>query len=125
MHQVDIVAALVAALAGFVIGGLWYGAMFQKPWMRHSGMSFERGRQQNKLLVFGGAYVLNAIAAAAALRAVDDQRRLPGGQFCRDGRDRRRLALVGRRARLTDQPVIRVRRRRVILRPRSGDLRVG
>jgi len=64
MHQVDIVAALVAALAGFVIGGLWYGAMFQKPWMRHSGMSFERGRQQNKLLVFGGAYVLNAIAAA-------------------------------------------------------------
>jgi hypothetical protein len=64
MHQVDIIAALVAALTGFVIGGLWYGPLFQKHWMRHSGMTHDRGKQQNKLLVFGGAYVMNLVSAA-------------------------------------------------------------
>jgi uncharacterized protein DUF1761 len=63
-HSINGVAALVAALSGFVIGGLWYGPLFRKPWMRHSGMSFEKGRQQNPALVFGGAYVLNLVAAA-------------------------------------------------------------
>jgi hypothetical protein len=63
LHGVDIRAALVAALSGFFIGGLWYGPLFQKAWMRHSGMTFERGKQQNMALVFGGTYVLNVIAA--------------------------------------------------------------
>ena len=35
-------AVLVAAASGFVIGGLWYGPLFQKPWMRLSGMTKER-----------------------------------------------------------------------------------
>ncbi len=61
MHHVNFVAVLVAALTGFVIGGLWYGPVFGKAWMRHSGMTYERGKQQNKLVVFGLAYVLNVI----------------------------------------------------------------
>ena len=56
---------LVAALCGFVIGGLWYGPLFQKPWMAASGMSFEKGRQQNMALVFGLTYVLNVVIAFA------------------------------------------------------------
>lgn len=62
-HSIRWLAALVAALSGFVIGGLWYGPLFRAPWMRFSGMSFERGRQQNVALVFGGAYVMNFVAA--------------------------------------------------------------
>jgi hypothetical protein len=54
---------LVAAASGFVIGGLWYGPLFQKPWMKHSGMTLEKGAQGNKALVFGGAYVLNLLGA--------------------------------------------------------------
>lgn len=57
------IAVLVAALSGFVIGSLWYGPLFQKPWMRHSGMTFEKGAQGNMPLTFGGAYVLNVIVA--------------------------------------------------------------
>ena len=57
------VALLVAALCGFVIGGLWYGPVFQKPWMTASGMTFEKGRQRNMLLVFGLTYVLNVMIA--------------------------------------------------------------
>ena len=30
---VSVPALLVAALSGFVIGGLWYGPLFIKPWM--------------------------------------------------------------------------------------------
>ncbi|MET0293016.1 MAG: DUF1761 domain-containing protein [Steroidobacteraceae bacterium] len=63
MHSVNFIAVLVSAFAGFAIGGLWYGPLFGKAWMRHSGMTFERGKQQNKLVVFGGAYVLNGVIA--------------------------------------------------------------
>jgi len=63
MHHMNFVAALVAALSGFVIGGLWYGPLFRKPWMAYSGMTFERGKQQNVALVFGGAYLMNFVGA--------------------------------------------------------------
>ena len=72
MHGIDIWAVLVAALSGFVVGGLWYGPLFQKPWMRHSGMTLERGKQQKAPLVFGGAYVLNLVAAAGLSMLIAD-----------------------------------------------------
>ena len=36
MHHfgsINTLAALVAALSGFVIGAIWYGPLFSKPWM--------------------------------------------------------------------------------------------
>ena len=72
MHSVNVLAAFVAALSGFVIGGLWYGPLFQKPWMQHSGMTPERGREQKPWVVFGGAYVLNVIAAAGLSLLIPD-----------------------------------------------------
>jgi len=62
-HSVNWWSVLVAALAGFVVGGLWYGPLFQKPWMRLSGMTKEKGAQGSMPLTFGGAYVLNLIGA--------------------------------------------------------------
>ena len=62
---INVVAVLVAALSGFVVGGLWYGPLFRKPWMKYSGMSFELGRKQNPIVVFGGAYVFNLVVAAS------------------------------------------------------------
>jgi hypothetical protein len=61
--SLSIPALLVAALTGFVIGGLWYGPLFQKPWMAASGMSFEKGKQQNMPVVFGTTYLLNVAFA--------------------------------------------------------------
>jgi hypothetical protein len=61
--MVNVWSLLVAALCGFVVGGLWYGPLFQKPWMAASGMSFEKGRQQNMLRVFGLTYLLNGVIA--------------------------------------------------------------
>jgi Protein of unknown function (DUF1761) len=56
-------AVLVAALSGFVIGSLWYGPLFQKPWMQLTGMTKEKGAQVSPVFTFGLAYVLNVIAA--------------------------------------------------------------
>jgi hypothetical protein len=56
-------AVLVAAASGFVIGGLWYGPLFQKAWMKFSGVTKESAQQSHPAKVFGGAYVLNLIAA--------------------------------------------------------------
>jgi hypothetical protein len=69
---VNWVSVLVAALSGFVIGSLWYGPLFQKPWMRLSGMTKEKGAQASMALTFGGAYVLNAIAAIGIALVLGD-----------------------------------------------------
>ena len=63
LGTVNVFAVLVAALAGFVIGGSWYGPLFGKPWMAASGMTKEKGAEGNMALIFGLAFVLNAIIA--------------------------------------------------------------
>lgn len=75
MHQfsdLNWIAVLVAALSGFAIGSLWYGPLFQKPWMKFSGLTQEMAAQGNMPLIFGGAYALNLTGAIGlALILVD------------------------------------------------------
>jgi hypothetical protein len=61
--MVNWLSVFAAALSGFAIGALWYGPLFSKPWMSASGMTKEKGAQGNPALIFGGAYVLNLVAA--------------------------------------------------------------
>jgi hypothetical protein len=72
-------AVLVAALSGFVIGGLWYGPLFQKPWMAASGMTKEKGAQGNMVLTFAGAYILNLIGAMGIAILVGDHGGIASG----------------------------------------------
>ncbi len=37
--QINYVAVLVAAAASFVVGGIWYGALFAKAWVRLHGFN--------------------------------------------------------------------------------------
>ena len=37
--QINYVAVLVAAAASFVVGGIWYGALFAKTWVRLHGFN--------------------------------------------------------------------------------------
>jgi Protein of unknown function (DUF1761) len=71
MHHISDInwlAVVVAAASSFVVGFLWYGPLFGKPWMQDSGMTKEKGAQGNMLLTFGGTAVLNlAIAFALAV----------------------------------------------------------
>ncbi len=63
LWNISWVATLLAAFAGFAIGGLWYGPLFGKLWQRESGLSDEEINRSNMPLIFGGTLVLNLIAA--------------------------------------------------------------
>jgi hypothetical protein len=55
---------LAAALSSFVLGGIWYSALFAKAWQAAAGLSDEQVKGGNKVLIFGGAFALAFIAAA-------------------------------------------------------------
>lgn len=59
-------AVLVASLAGFVLGGLWYGPLFGKAWMAEHGFteaSLKEGFSPARM--YGTAFVAGAIGAYA------------------------------------------------------------
>jgi len=66
-HFSDInwLAVAVAVVSSFVIGSVWYGPLFQKPWMRATGMTKEKGAQANMVVTFGGTAVLSLLVATA------------------------------------------------------------
>jgi uncharacterized SAM-binding protein YcdF (DUF218 family) len=62
--MVNVWGVLLAAISMFVIGGLWYGLLFARPWQRAAGVSDEQlGR--GALVVFGGSFVLSLVAATS------------------------------------------------------------
>ena len=64
MPEFNVLAVLAAALATFVLGGLWYSpALFGKAWQREAGVSDEQMRTSNKARIFGLAFLLSLIAA--------------------------------------------------------------
>lgn len=64
MPEVNYIAVALAALSAFLLGGLWYSpAMFANRWMRLTGQSEETLKGGNMAMIFGGAFVLNLIAA--------------------------------------------------------------
>lgn len=64
---VSVVGILVAAVATFVVGGLWYSVLFARVWQRAAGVTDEQVRS-GTARVFGGAFVL-ALVMATALAA--------------------------------------------------------
>ena len=57
-------AILGAAIAAFVLGGLWYSPkLFGNAWMQDVGLTEESAAESNMAVIFGGAFVLILIAA--------------------------------------------------------------
>jgi len=62
LSQINYLAVLVAAIACFVIGGLWYSnLMFAKIWMKESGMTEEKAKESSMIKVFGISFLLSLI----------------------------------------------------------------
>ncbi len=57
-------AVLAAAVSAFMLGGLWYGPLFLKPWARASGID-PAASKGHPAQVFGSAFVCSLLAAAA------------------------------------------------------------
>lgn len=62
--EIHWLAVLVAAVAGFLVGGLWYGPLFGKAWQAARGLSDEALKEgANMPLIFGLTFVLNIVSA--------------------------------------------------------------
>ena len=62
---INVWAVLVAALANFLIGGLWYSpALVGKAWMRANGFSAADLKKGSPTVIFGVAFVFCLIMAA-------------------------------------------------------------
>lgn len=56
-------AILASAVATFMIGWVWYGVLFKKPWMESTGMTEEKAQESNMALVMGVTFIFAAMAA--------------------------------------------------------------
>jgi hypothetical protein len=64
--EVKPLAVLLAGLSGFVVGGIWYGPMFSKPWMAANGFTPEDlKRDFSPGRAYGTALVCSVVAAYA------------------------------------------------------------
>jgi hypothetical protein len=77
--RVNPLAVVVAALAAFLVGGLWYTALFGKLWVKLHGYSEEKVKQMQANMspprFFGGmllSYLVLAVALALLLTAVPE-----------------------------------------------------
>ena len=56
-------AVIVAAIAYWVLGALWYGVLFSKPWMALEHMTEEQVKSMNPVLPYVITLVLNVLIA--------------------------------------------------------------
>lgn len=64
LSTINLLAIGAAALSSFVLGGLWYSpVLFGKAWMRATGITEESAKQQNRVKVFGLAFIASLIIA--------------------------------------------------------------
>lgn len=63
--DINWVAVFTAATSSFLLGGVWYSALFAKQWQSAAGVTDEQIKAGNMPLIFGGSFVLALIASAA------------------------------------------------------------
>jgi hypothetical protein len=56
-------AVFVSALAYWILGALWYGLLFTKPWMALEQMSVERMKSMNPVMPYVITFVLDLLIA--------------------------------------------------------------
>jgi hypothetical protein len=65
MEGINVWAVLAAAVANFVVGGLWYSpALFYKPWMQANGFTEEDLKKGSPAVIFGLSFVFCLVMAA-------------------------------------------------------------
>jgi hypothetical protein len=61
--QIHWLAVIVAGVAGFMVGGVWYSALFGKLWMAARGVTPESMKKGNVKLLFGITFLLDVLMA--------------------------------------------------------------
>ena len=56
--KINYLAVLVAAIAFFVLGWIWYGMVFSSLWMQYTGISMDQAPSGSEMAMqFGGSFV--------------------------------------------------------------------
>jgi len=63
IFDVNWIAVIVAALAGFMVGGIWYGPVMGEKWMGAVGLTEEQIRKGNMAVIYGGAFAFSILAS--------------------------------------------------------------
>jgi len=61
--KTNYLAVIVAAIAYWVLGALWYGVLFSKPWMALEHMTEEQVKSMNPVLPYVITLVVNVLIA--------------------------------------------------------------
>ena len=77
MLQINWIAVIASTVAAFILGGLWYGPLFSKPWMREMGVGRDFKPRVARPVLFGMAITLNFVAALVFAAFVGPAPRLP------------------------------------------------
>ena len=56
-------AVVVAAVAYWILGGLWFGVLFAKPWMLLEGVTEAQAKSMNPVLPYVVSFLLNLLIA--------------------------------------------------------------
>lgn len=63
LFDVNWLGVVLAALGGFVVGGIWYGPVMGKKWMGAVGLTEEQIKEGNMGLIYGGAFAFSLVAS--------------------------------------------------------------
>ena len=63
LMKTNYAAVFVSALAYWLLGAVWYGVLFSKPWMALENMSMEQAKSMNPVLPYVITFVLNLLIA--------------------------------------------------------------
>lgn len=63
LFDVNWIAILVAAAAGFFVGGIWYGPIMGKKWMGAIGLTEDQLKEGSMVAIYGGAFAFSLLAS--------------------------------------------------------------
>ena len=63
MAHANLLAILIAAICGFLVGGLWYGPLFGKAWYREIALSEDVLKSSSQVKIYGIAFLFNVLSA--------------------------------------------------------------
>jgi hypothetical protein len=63
MANVNLLAILIAAASGFLVGGIWYGPLFGKAWQAEIGLSDDALKNSNMLKIYGTTFLFSLLSA--------------------------------------------------------------
>jgi predicted membrane protein len=61
--NVNLLAVLIATIVRFILGALWYGPLFVKPWMKEIGKTDMKGDTSNLGKLLGITFVISLVSS--------------------------------------------------------------